>query len=195
MKNWIDALTLWWVVTWRFLLSIALLTLIFFAILYQYGTPVTYEAYLASAFQVAFSISDKTYYYTPVGNVFVLISFFLFYLIGASAKHAINYPFGKRLIKLNYKDADIDSATWSNGFSLQWSLAWRTSVLYMIFSVILIVLDIKEVVENIDGSVHTTYTMEWIEWALPIIFGVISARLLITKPLGNKKYSVIDNTN
>jgi len=116
-------------------------------------------------------------------------------LIGASAKHAINHPFGKRLIKLNYKDADIDSATWSNGFSLQWSLAWRTSVLYMIFSVILIVLDIKEVVENIDGSVHTTYTMEWIEWALPIIFGVISARLLITKPLGNKKYSVIDNTN
>ena len=194
MKNWIDALTLWWMVEWRFFLSFILLLLTFW-LFNLLGSPVSEESFLASTSQVVFSIGDKTYYYTPAGNVFVLISFFLFYLIGASAKHAINHPFGKRLIKLNYKDADIDSATWSNGFSLQWSLAWRTSVLYMIFSVILIVLDIKEVVENIDGSVHTTYTMEWIEWALPIIFGVISARLLITKPLGNKKYSVIDNTN
>jgi hypothetical protein len=195
MKNWIDALTLWWMVEWRFFLSFILLLLTFW-LFNLLGSPVSEESFLASTSQVVFSIGDKTYYYTPAGNVFVLISFFLFYLIGASAKHAINHPFGKRLIKLNYKGSNVDSVSWSDGLSLQFSLAWRIFALYMIYSVILIALDVKEVVENIDGSVHTTYTMEWIEWALPIIFGVISARLFLTRPLiSNKKYSIIDNTN
>jgi hypothetical protein len=100
------------------------------------------------------------------------------------------------LIKLNYKGSNVDSVSWSNGLSLQFSLAWRIFVLYIIFITVLVVLDIKEVVENIDGSVHIAYTTGWIEWALPIILGVISARLFLTRPLiSNKKYSIIDNTN
>jgi hypothetical protein len=195
MKNWIDALTLWWMVEWRFFLSSILLLLTFW-LFNLFGSPVSEESFLASASQVSFFINNDGYYYTPDKSVIGLMFLILFYLIGASAKHAINHPFGKRLIKLNYKGSNVDSVSWSNGLSLQFSLAWRIFVLYIIFITVLVVLDIKEVVENIDGSVHTIYTIEWIEWALPIIFGVISARLFLTRPLiSNKKYSVVDNIN
>jgi hypothetical protein len=195
MKNWIDALTLWWMVEWRFLLSFILLLLTFW-LFNLFGSPVSEESFLASASQVSFFINKDGFYYTPDKGVIGLMFLILFYLIGASAKHAINHPFGKRLIKLNYKGSNVDSVSWSNGLSLQFSLAWRIFVLYIIFITVLVVLDIKEVVENIDGSVHIAYTTGWIEWALPIILGVISARLFLTRPLiSNKKYSVVDNIN
>jgi len=188
-KNWIDASTLWLSVEWRFWLSLVLLTLIFW-VFDLFGSQMSYEEQILSTRQADFSIGYAAYFYTPSIGVISFMFLALFYLIGASAKLAINHPFGKRLIKINHKDISLNRATWGNGFSLQWSLAWRTFVLYLIYSAILIILDIKEVVENIDGSVYTSYTIEEIRWLLPIVFGIISAKLLLFKSFGNIKYHI-----
>jgi len=189
MNKWIDAAVLWWAVSWRFCFSFVVLLFAFW-LFNLFGPPVSYEEFIVSTSQVNFSIGSTEYFYTPDINTFTLLFSALVYLIGASAQHAINHPFGKRLIQINYKDTNIESSTWGNGFSLQWSLFWRILVMYIIYSIVLVLLGIKEVVENIDGSVMTTYTTGWSEWFVPIIFGVISAKLLILKTLGHKKYTI-----
>ena len=175
--QWVNALTLWWSITWRFWLSLALLLLVFFGLIYLFDTPVSYQEYQSSAVKFDITLGSETQYYTGSGllsSMLPLVFIISFYLVGWSGKHALNNPLGKREFPvkkiIDGTETVAEDISWLDGLILQWGVGWRASVISAFF---------LPAIENAPLSL-----------VVLVLIGCVATRLLIAKPIGRTTFLV-----
>ena len=192
-NQWMNALALWWSITWRFCLSLVLLLLVFFGLIYLFDTPVSYQEYQSSAVQFDITLGSETQYYIGsglLGLMFPLVFIIAFYLIGWSGKHALNNPLGKRefpIEKITLPGTlgalgappvtGAEDISWFDGFKLQWGVGWRVSVISLF---------LLPAIENVPQSL----VWELFQFVFYVLIGLAATRWLIAKPIGRTTFLV-----
>lgn len=193
-NQWMDALTLWWSITWRLYLSLVLLLLVSFSLIYLFDTPVSYQEYQSSAVKFDITLGSETQYYIGsglLGPMFPLVFIIAFYLIGWSGKHALNNPLGKRefpIEKITLPAGTLgalgappvtgaEDISWFDGFKLQWGVGWRVSVISLF---------LLPAIENVPQSL----VWELFQFVFYVLIGLAATRWLIAKPIGRTTFLV-----
>jgi len=193
-NQWMDALTLWWSITWRLYLSLVLLLLVSFSLIYLFDTPVSYQEYQSSAVKFDITLGSETQYYIGsglLGPMFPLVFIIAFYLIGWSGKHALNNPLGKREFPIEKitlpagtlgalgapPDTGAEDISWFDGFKLQWGVGWRVSVISLF---------LLPAIENVPQSL----VWELFQFVFYVLIGLAATRWLIAKPIGRTTFLV-----
>jgi hypothetical protein len=207
-NQWMDALTLWWSITWRLWLSLPLLLLVFFGLIYLFDTPVSYQEYQSSAVQMDITLGSETQYYIGSGllnSMFPLVFIIAFYLIGWSGKHALNNPLGKREFPvrkiIDGTEIGAGDASWVDGFILQWGVCWRSYVILILLAFILLAPQFvalsfanevgvgfvqNPAIENAPQSL----VRGLFQFVLYVLIGPAATRWLIAKPIGRTTFLV-----
>ncbi len=183
MNTLIDALILWWGVTWRYYLM-SLLIFIALSIGVLSLTPVGWISNEFNPYEVRI---------IAIGIfIFILTSIWIY---GWSARHLINKAYGSRVVFLSDNNQQHD-AKWIDGFTLHWAIHWRVIFLYLITMIALVFFEIdKREAIFTDGSVYTMYGLWGLEAILPFVFGVLSSWHLLRNPYGRRIYSVESRSN
>ena len=192
-NQWMDALTLWWSITWRLYLSLVLLLLVYFSLIYLFDTPVSYQEYQSSAVKFDITLGSETQYYIGSGllsSILPLVVIISFYLIGWSGKHALNNPLGKREFPIEKitlpgtlgalgapPDTGAEDISWFDGFKLQWGVGWRVFVISLVF---------LSAIENAPQSL----VWELFQFVFYVLIGLVATRWLIAKPIGRTTFLV-----
>ena len=183
-NQWMDALTLWWSITWRLYLSLVLLLLVYFSLIYLFDTPVSYQEYQSSAVKFDITLGSETQYYIGSGllsSILPLVVIISFYLIGWSGKHALNNPLGKREFPvrkiIDGTEIGVGDISWLDGFKLQWGVGWRVSVISLF---------LLPAIENVPQSL----VWELFQFVFYVLIGLVATRWLIAKPIGRTTFLV-----
>ena len=189
-NQWMDALTLWWSITWRLYLSLVLLLLVYFSLIYLFDTPVSYQEYQSSAVKFDITLGSETQYYIGSGllsSILPLVVIISFYLVGWSGKHALNNPLGKREFPIEKitlpgtlevpPDTGAEDISWFDGFKLQWGVGWRVFVISLVF---------LSAIENAPQSL----VWELFQFVFYVLIGLVATRWLIAKPIGRTTFLV-----
>jgi hypothetical protein len=135
MHQWLDALALWWGITWRYYLTLLILVV---------TLMVAFEVILKQSSEAIGPYYDQFSFHLKGGEgpalkmpiFFLLVFDGMIWLVGWSGKNLINNPYGGRRVESTISSSQSD-ASWKDGLILQWALSWRVFPLYFLVAMVM----------------------------------------------------------
>jgi len=185
-NQWVNALTLWWGIFWRFILVMFALLVAIFSLVWLLSP----ESIVTGNGQYSFNSNSSN---NDLGLLPLLILVITGWMMGAPGQHLLNQPYGNRKIIMAGRLMDQGKANWMDGFTLQWALFWRG--LLISFGLMLIVVMIgvgDEATTLADGSVVVNYGIQDpnLNTLMGLVIYILASLHLLKKPFGNRVYSV-----
>ena len=185
-NQWVNALTLWWGIFWRFILVMFALLVAIFSLVWLLSP----ESIVTGNGQYSFNSNSSN---NDLGLLPLLILVITGWMMGAPGQHLLNQPYGNRKIIMAGRLMGQGKANWMDGFTLQWALFWRT--LLISFGLMLIVVMIgvgDEATTLADGSVVVNYGIQDpnLNTLMGLVIYILASLHLLKKPFGNRVYSV-----
>ena len=185
-NQWVNALTLWWGIFWRFILVMFALLVAIFSLVWLLSP----ESIVTGNGQYSFNSNSSN---NDLGLLPLLILVITGWMMGAPGQHLLNQPYGNRKIIMAGRLMGQGKANWMDGFTLQWALFWRGLLIHFGLMLIMVMLGFpKEVTTLADGSVVVNYGIQDpnLNTLMGLVIYILASLHLLKKPFGNRVYSV-----
>ena len=185
-NQWVNALTLWWGIFWRFILVMFALLVAIFSLVWLLSP----ESIVTGNGQYSFNSNSSN---NDLGLLPLLILVITGWMMGALGQHLLNQPYGNRKIIMAGRLMGQGKANWMDGFTLQWALFWRGLLIHFGLMLIMVMIGFpKEVTTLADGSVVVNYGIQDpnLNTLMGLVIYILASLHLLKKPFGNRVYSV-----